>query len=411
MNGMKSTLFSLAVLCRIVFVFAAFGDVCDVCAQINPQPGYIITLENDTIQGQIDFRLDKQHAVQCLFCAAGHTDFERYLPGEIYAYRFLNGGKFYVSREVELNGQSRHVFLEYLVNGIVSLYYLDDEAGEYYFWENTENGDFKTVFLARTYSAYATVPEEGQREQRLRQLYPAYEILRKSPKVVDKLWKSDVNKKTLTRLTVEYHEEVCTSPQACVQYEYKQNTSRLKLAFHVSAGMDYCMMVSSELEKEYGIKHLSGMAPTLRVGIDVPLPRVSRQLFLQTMLGISHWKADADKKLYDAVTHEAPAIDAETWVADWQFGAAYRLLNHRLAPWLRAGFLVGKLFGMDYSEPMSVFINAKDDNRVYMGGYFGVGVDYRLKHGALMLHADYKMAKHYSQLKLRAWELTLGYRF
>lgn len=90
--------------------------------QINPHPGYIVTNENDTISGTLDLRTSSVNSRQCTFRAMGERDFKTYSPGEVKAYRFEDDGTLYVSRNVEVDGKKREVFLEYLVKGIVSLY-------------------------------------------------------------------------------------------------------------------------------------------------------------------------------------------------------------------------------------------------------------------------------------------------
>jgi hypothetical protein len=59
-------------------------------------------------------------------------------PGDIYAYRFSNGGKYYVSMDLEIDQEERRVFLEFLVNGISNLYYYRGEATNKYFLESAE---------------------------------------------------------------------------------------------------------------------------------------------------------------------------------------------------------------------------------------------------------------------------------
>ena len=44
-----------------------------VQAQVNPQEGYVITNDNDTIYGTIDYLTDEQNVKQCLFQKMGET--------------------------------------------------------------------------------------------------------------------------------------------------------------------------------------------------------------------------------------------------------------------------------------------------------------------------------------------------
>lgn len=93
-----------------------------VMAQSNFQQGFIITLKNDTIYGLVDSRVDQKQALLCSFKKDRKAPVEKYKPGEIYGYRFLNG-KYYVSKQVKINGEDKMLFLEYVVNGIADLYF------------------------------------------------------------------------------------------------------------------------------------------------------------------------------------------------------------------------------------------------------------------------------------------------
>lgn len=46
-----------------------------MAAQVNPQKGYIITNEGDTIHGTIDYRSDVRNARECSFAAVGQTQY------------------------------------------------------------------------------------------------------------------------------------------------------------------------------------------------------------------------------------------------------------------------------------------------------------------------------------------------
>jgi hypothetical protein len=108
---------------RIVFtLFLLFTSSLTVLwAQVNPKPGYIITLGGDTLRGTIDYRTDGRNARVCLFCREGDTEFGRYSPADISGYRLTDNGAFYVSRRVPIDGEEKTLFLEYLIKGGVSL--------------------------------------------------------------------------------------------------------------------------------------------------------------------------------------------------------------------------------------------------------------------------------------------------
>ena len=105
-----------------------------IFSQMNYKPGFIITLEGDSILGEIENRGSIKNSVICTFKQEESEKWIDYGPSEISAYGFKNG-KFYVSRDIELNGDTLNVFLEYLIDGIVDAYFYRDENEDYYFVE------------------------------------------------------------------------------------------------------------------------------------------------------------------------------------------------------------------------------------------------------------------------------------
>ncbi|KPK79477.1 MAG: hypothetical protein AMS27_17980 [Bacteroides sp. SM23_62_1] len=107
--------------------------------QADFRPGYIITLENDTIHGLIDFRGDMINAQICSFKKHKKAEKTNYKPFEIKAYRFT-GDKYYISRYVKQTEETVPVFIEYLVDGIADLYYYRDTKNiDHYFIEKEDS--------------------------------------------------------------------------------------------------------------------------------------------------------------------------------------------------------------------------------------------------------------------------------
>ena len=98
-----------------------------VKAQTDFRPGYIIEHSGDTIYGKIDYRGDKLMSTVCKFQSTDNSNLE-FFPGDIIGFRFIDS-KFFISKEIE----NKMVFVEYLINGVVSVFYMRDEYGDHYF--------------------------------------------------------------------------------------------------------------------------------------------------------------------------------------------------------------------------------------------------------------------------------------
>jgi len=99
--------------CLIIFSFLI---LIKLNSQDNLLPGYIIKNQNDTVFGFID---DKNYFLNSLYCdfkAVGSDSLVRYFSHELYGYRFQDG-KYYITREVKIDGKDSLIFLEYLIHG------------------------------------------------------------------------------------------------------------------------------------------------------------------------------------------------------------------------------------------------------------------------------------------------------
>jgi hypothetical protein len=71
----------------------------------------------------------------CRFRKDENSEQIYYSPNDIHAFRFTNN-KYYISKEVN----SKKIFLESLVEGVINMYYLRDNRGEHYYIENKKYG-------------------------------------------------------------------------------------------------------------------------------------------------------------------------------------------------------------------------------------------------------------------------------
>jgi hypothetical protein len=99
-------------------------------AQIDFRPGYIIKQNGDTVFGEIDYRSELLRGQSCHFRFQDKAGTRDFFPNDLLSYRFIDG-KYYISREVD----GKKVFLEFLIQAKISIYYLRDTRGEHYYLE------------------------------------------------------------------------------------------------------------------------------------------------------------------------------------------------------------------------------------------------------------------------------------
>jgi hypothetical protein len=94
------------ILSTSIFLFI----VIPLFAQRDFNQGYIIKNNGDTAYGQINYMGDEYNSVSCFFKKNDMDDVVKYIPGEIKAYRFIEG-KYYVSRNINIEGKEKEVFI------------------------------------------------------------------------------------------------------------------------------------------------------------------------------------------------------------------------------------------------------------------------------------------------------------
>jgi hypothetical protein len=188
-------------------------------AQTDFRTGFIIENSGDTLFGEIDYRGDLLMSSVCKFKDYNNNVHE-YFPSDIKAFRFI-GSKYYVSREVN----DKKVFLEYLINGEINIYYLRDDDGDHYYLDKKD--------IRLTEISY----EEGIKQVNNKQVFykstKHYGLLRvymqDAPGFDTKIKSIEKPEhRNLIKLAEDYHNVVCGG-EKCIIYEKKQPLLRLNL--------------------------------------------------------------------------------------------------------------------------------------------------------------------------------------
>ena len=199
-------------------------------AQTNPQPGYIITNNGDTVRGNIDFRTNESLSKQCVFWANGGNVSTTYKPGDIEGFRFDNNGKYFVTRRLSLFGDPQLYFAEFMVQGKMNLYCVAYDRDEYFFFER-EDGEMAQL-TNRAFLSSSTLQNEKDKLEEKKEQYGKVKILlQDSWKAAAEITGSDMTRKQLVKVVRDYHNDVCTDGSSCVVYEYNEKTDRSKTHF------------------------------------------------------------------------------------------------------------------------------------------------------------------------------------
>lgn len=238
----------------------------------NPVEGYIITNENDTIHGTVDFLTGEENALACHFQCDGDTIYHSYAPGEIKGFRLYNGGVYYVTRTMPINGNDSTIFAEYLLQGSVSLYRYEDKDDTYYYMTDTEGR-----IAAIKEDDFSDYSEEEALQMKTDNLRGAAEILDRSPWAKRTLWENPISAANLMRVARRYNEMFGKDNGASIDFAYNGDKARkYETRFIFEAGFSVGNL------KSPGIS-ISTKMPHISLGCEFRLPRKNPNLAHQLM--------------------------------------------------------------------------------------------------------------------------------
>ena len=389
----------------------------------NFKSGYVITVQGDTVFGQLNLRTDKINQEQCSFRKNPEENVVVYKPNDIKGYYFIDDGKYYISKEIEIKGETLNVFVEYLVKGMMNLYYYtykDDSYFDsdnenqyidydgyirYYFFED-ENGKMMPV---------SKKPNKVERRQDVRSLiegesYRNYiikdNIYKKAIKayfpgikeIANKADNMEFTQKSMINVAEKYHNAVCTTGEECIVFRRKKPDyygEVFKIAVYTGAQFTNYRFIYDDYVQFNSFSPLLGFEMTFKN------PRWTNQLAWQIDASISmiyNNKQDLVSQNYIWIREYktiTPAI---------QTGFQYIYPKDKFRPTIGAGIAI-------------LFNFSKITNPYLVGGYCYAGFDYMVKKkSALIFRLNFKGFSGRSKFKdnkenAYQFEAKVGYAF
>lgn len=404
MKHLKIVLFTLFIL-----------TVGSLKAQINLRPGYIITNTNDTITGFIDFRTDQRNAQQCFFKEKETGNVTTYHPGEIYAYRFTDDGKFYITRTLTIREKEHTLFLEYIIQGIISLYYyFGDKA--YYFFE-LEDGNMIEISQQHDNRIVVADGKKGYKQD-LRYIGKLNYVFKKSPKVQKKTSQLQLGKYALADLTKTYHYEICETGEKCIQFESLKDKKFITLSYTPTVGIKHHTYTSKGMNLSWALDKMQSLSPAVGIDVKLNIPRWSRLVGANVALDISKLKGKQDRLPSRNYYNK---LDVDAYVIDNRIGLYFNLPLAKVRPFIEAGYYQNYLAGLEIIATTESIENetvrehkydyAKEVSPFFWGFYGKIGVDILLKRHSLLLYGYYQKGKNSDSHTLQTAGVTAGFTF
>ncbi len=193
-----------------------------VNAQNDYREGYIITNDNDTIHGLINFKDYRKNSQICQFRKTRNDPPTIYTPQDIIAWR-INNDRYYVTRTISVGGDQKELFLEYLIEGEANIYYYRDLLGDHFLIEKPGYPLNEVVYKEEEIVVdHVNRLKESTRHIGLLQTY-----LGDCPEIfpqIESLKKPDHD--NMIALAREYHQMVCNN-DSCIIYAQKKPPVRI----------------------------------------------------------------------------------------------------------------------------------------------------------------------------------------
>lgn len=261
----------------IIMVFlTVFGSV-SVFSQSDFRDGYIVKNNGDTLRGLVDFRGNKASTQKCTFKEDKNSDRKVFTPEEIQSYRFIDH-KYYESRLVESEGVVKKLFLEYLIDGEVDVYFFRDLEGEHYLIDDDSGNLIELVNTVKEMQI-DNKRYEQERKEYLGQLKMAFQ---ESPVIFDKVDQVSLTHNSLINIANDYHSQMCPD-EACVIYSRKliKAQSHFGILIGINSfskswhrdGMPYYYLQGSE----FGTVIFPSIGPYFQTSV----PFISERFFVQ----------------------------------------------------------------------------------------------------------------------------------
>jgi hypothetical protein len=264
---MKTKLYVIICLSVLLSFLACRGY-----GQGDFRPGYIIS-KSDTIHGLIEFRTNGLNSGKCEFKKDANANVEVYSPFDIDSY-VLADNRFYVSKTILLKGEEKQVFLEYLINGIVDLYYFSEGVEEFYFIDKNDE------LIQLNNDAAVIEGENGKKYLKYSNQYKGVlaGLFSDAPGLFIQLSNAKFELNSLVKLTKEYHNMVCDD-YACIDYT---KLRKRDIFCEVDAGM-----ILSYMGLTTSSDHVSNVEPVFGLYLRVFDTRYNSRFSLMTGLNYS----------------------------------------------------------------------------------------------------------------------------
>jgi len=387
-----------------------------VYGQKDFKPGYLVTTSEDTLYGMINVISNSQNGKNCEFILGTDQVHKGFSPYEIKAYRTED--KYYVSRDITIDNKKEKIFLEFLVDGIVDLYYLKDGVNEYYFIERDtaliplSNNEIEYI---REGDGLRTNDKKYQGNSNHYKGTLTY-VFQDSPGINRKISATPFEYRSLINLTKDYHYSVCTDYD-CI--DYTRSTKRI-VYLEPSVGM-----ISTWMSLKTSDDHAHNLRPSFGIMMRIkPLKSLTSWNFLMGLnLSDNDLEGDFENDLYYYSSTKTYHLVMKYGVLRIPFSVEYTMSKGKFQPYVALTYNNIFLLNAEYAAYKVVndryFLDLVTLQKYQMGFALGVGLKYNVKNESyffLKNEFEYRLPSNNMQhvldyCKYKSLMVNIGYGF
>jgi hypothetical protein len=215
-------------------------------SQSNFKKAYIVN-NNDTIHGFIDYTSPNSISTNCFFQKNSNSKIVKYKPSDLKGFCF-DGGKQFISKEVTYQDSTVMFFLEFLLKGVVNLYYCKYKNEDMYFIEKDS-----ILYPLRNDESVVSDKNRTYYHEDYKYIGILKVLLNDAESLSGEIENTKLDFIPLIRLLKDYHNQTCSN-KSCIVYYKKENALndvKWKIKYGVSLGYSFTKLkVLSELYRQ-----------------------------------------------------------------------------------------------------------------------------------------------------------------
>ncbi len=331
-------------------------------AQKDFRPGYIITLEGDTLRGQIRDRSDARNSRSVIFKQGQEALVKEYEPAEVMGFG-IEDQKLFLPERVPIikvtpvgsDTTWQVVFLQQLVTGPISLFYLKTAGEPDRFFLRRANGRFSELE-----SRKQIVEVNGKHYQKTLNFYQdtLRAIFAACPQVAEQAAKAEFTLGQLSKAFVAYNQ--CADPKEQVTVS---ETATRKTVVLGSATLGYAIGSTRSSGEQTLLNSPTGKkGPSGGVAINILNTGFSKNFSLQFGLDYTNKGAVGHHYTYsNSTTPTTTTIDMQVvnFSTIIRFNTAIGKLKHYIGAGPTAGYVLNYNDAYQYGNHVGVFPNTK----------------------------------------------------